>query len=357
MKRKRAALILLLLFAFLPAFGAVCGADWRETKNGTRYLLSAKKYVKSSWKKIDGKWYYFDEKGYLLTGRIQVGGDYFYVKRSTGRLENQKAGWYYYGEKGAMVRNCWQKVDERWFYFGKKGRMKTGQFTVGRKAYYCDKKTGRAEGERVGDYYYNKNGVMVKNRWAGNYYYGGDGKIVYGKFELDGKYYYCSKKGGKVVNRWHKGNFYDEDGVMATKRWIGYGTNRAYVNKNGVITKGNKNPKDPPSEDDIRLLAALIYCESGNQSYAGKVAVGSVVINRMESKHFPDTLRDVIYQSGQFDPVWSGALDTLCRSGKEIKADCVKAAKEVLNEGSKLKGYYYFNIYYGRYKIGDHYFS
>ena len=50
------------------------------------------------------------------------------------------------------------------------------------------------------------------------------------------------------------------------------------------------------------LLAALIYCEAGNQPYEGQVAVGAVVMNRVKSGVYPNTITDVIYQSGQFGP-------------------------------------------------------
>ena len=50
--------------------------------------------------------------------------------------------------------------------------------------------------------------------------------------------------------------------------------------------------------EEKELLAALIFCEAGNQPYEGQVAVGAVVMNRVNSGQFPDTITDVIYQSG-----------------------------------------------------------
>lgn len=358
MKKKQAVFFSLTFLLLILSFGTVCSAGWQTKQGKTRYYVSStKSYVKSAWKKISKKWYYFDKKGYLKTGRFCVKGKYYYVTRSGGKQINKKIGSYYYGADGAMVKNCWRNVGKYRFYFGANGKAKVGQFTLKKYTYYCDKTTGRVTNRRVGDYYYNRAGVMIKNRWEGAYYYGKTGKAVYGKFTVKGKTYCCLKKTGKVTNRWYNKNFYDEDGVMATNKWIGYGDNKAYVNAAGVITKGNKNPKDPPSEDDIRLLAALVYLEAGNQSYKGKVAVASVVINRVESDRFPDTLKEVIYQSGQFDPVVYGTLDTLYNSKKKIQSESTKAAKEVLNEGSKLEGYYFFNIWWGSLKIGDHYFS
>lgn len=304
----------------------------------TRYYDTKKKtYVKNSWKKIGGKWYYFDKKGYLKTGRFQVDGKYYYVKRSTGKVCSRQVGSYYYNKDGVMVKNRWVKIKKHYFYFGANGKLKTGKFTVSGKTYYCTKSSGRVTSKRVGDYYYNSRGEMVKNRWVKNYYYGSSGKAKYGVFTVSGKTYCCIRSSGKVVNRWYEKHFYDADGVLATCQWIGSGSNKCYVDETGTIIKGNKNPKDPPSEADIRLLAAITYLEAGNQSYRGKVAVASVVINRLESKKFPNTLKSVIYQSGQFTPAMNGSLTKLYYSKKSIQKECVKAAKEVLTEGSKLK--------------------
>lgn len=358
MKEKRTVFFVLTVLLCVLSFSAVCSAGWKQSGEKTRYYDTKKKtYVKNSWKKIGGKWYYFDKKGYLKTGRFQVDGKYYYVKRSAGKVCSRQVGSYYYNKDGVMVKNRWVKIKKHYFYFGANGKLKTGKFTVSGKTYYCTKSSGRVTSKRVGDYYYNSRGEMVKNRWVKNYYYGSSGKAKYGVFTVSGKTYCCIRSSGKVVNRWYEKHFYDADGVLATCQWIGSGSNKCYVDETGTIIKGNKNPKDPPSEADIRLLAAITYLEAGNQSYRGKVAVASVVINRLESKKFPNTLKSVIYQSGQFTPAMNGSLTKLYYSKKSIQKECVKAAKEVLTEGSKLKGYYYFNIYYGKLKIGDHWFS
>ncbi len=70
------------------------------------------------------------------------------------------------------------------------------------------------------------------------------------------------------------------------------------------------------AEGDRRLLANLIYCEAGGEPYEGQVAVGSVVINRVLSSKYPDTVVGVIYQSGQFSPVASGRLDLALATDK-----------------------------------------
>lgn len=84
------------------------------------------------------------------------------------------------------------------------------------------------------------------------------------------------------------------------------------------------------SENDRYLLANLIYCEAGGEPYEGKLAVGSVVINRVLSSKFPDTVLGVIYQKKQFSPVASGRLD-LALTVNKANADCYRAADEAMS--------------------------
>lgn len=92
--------------------------------------------------------------------------------------------------------------------------------------------------------------------------------------------------------------------------------------------KNTKNTAVVPAAGDEALLAAIIECESGSESYEGKLAVGSVVLNRVGSSRFPNTVVGVIYQSGQFSPVASGRFATVLARG--AGSSSVKAAREVL---------------------------
>lgn len=83
------------------------------------------------------------------------------------------------------------------------------------------------------------------------------------------------------------------------------------------------------AEDDRYLLANLIYCEAGGEPYEGQLAVGSVVINRVLSKKFPDSVVGVIYQNRQFSPVASGRL-ALALSANKATLDCYRAADEAM---------------------------
>ena len=83
------------------------------------------------------------------------------------------------------------------------------------------------------------------------------------------------------------------------------------------------------AEGDLYLLANLIYCEAGGEPYQGQVAVGAVVINRVRSEKFPDTVTGVIYQKRQFSPAGSGRLALALAQNKATKS-CYQAAQEAM---------------------------
>lgn len=95
------------------------------------------------------------------------------------------------------------------------------------------------------------------------------------------------------------------------------------------------------AEDDRYLLANLIYCEAGAEPYAGKVGVGAVVINRLLSSVFPDTMVGVIYQNKQFSPVASGRLAAALASNKAT-SDCYAAADEAMKGYTNVGGCVFF---------------
>lgn len=118
------------------------------------------------------------------------------------------------------------------------------------------------------------------------------------------------------------------------------------------------------TQSDLTLMAAIIQAEADNQSYEGKLAVGSVVMNRVKSSKFPNTVSGVIYQKNQFAPVNDGHLALILERGPN--ETCYRAARQVL-EGYRNVEYLFFwtvdlanerdiwDITYGV-VIGDHYF-
>lgn len=95
------------------------------------------------------------------------------------------------------------------------------------------------------------------------------------------------------------------------------------------------------ADGDRYLLANLIYCEAGGEPYQGKVAVGSVVINRVLSSVYPDTVVGVIYQNKQFSPVASGRLAIALADSKATDA-CYQAADEAMSGTTNVGECVYF---------------
>ena len=89
---------------------------------------------------------------------------------------------------------------------------------------------------------------------------------------------------------------------------------------------------------DHRLLAKLVYAEARGESYKGQVAVAAVVLNRVASSSFPNTVSGVIYQSGAFSCVSNGSINNTPDSS------CIRAALDALNGWDPTGGcLYYYN--------------
>lgn len=128
------------------------------------------------------------------------------------------------------------------------------------------------------------------------------------------------------------------------------------------------------SNSDLRLMSSIINCEAGIEPYQGKIAVGIVVMNRIKSKSFPNTLEGVIYQSGQFSPVRNGSLrkrlaqyDAGRIRSKQWK-NCISAARKVLNgqrtivyngRTKNMSSYHFFSVGLrgARLSLGGHKFK
>ncbi|MCR5720548.1 MAG: cell wall hydrolase [Lachnospiraceae bacterium] len=93
--------------------------------------------------------------------------------------------------------------------------------------------------------------------------------------------------------------------------------------------------------DDRKLLATIIFCEAGGEPYEGQVAVGSVVMNRVMSVVYPDTIAGVIYQKGQFTPVGSGRFAIALGADKATES-CYRAADEAMSGNSNVGNCVYF---------------
>ena len=92
-------------------------------------------------------------------------------------------------------------------------------------------------------------------------------------------------------------------------------------------------PDTPAATTDLVLFAAILQCEAGGYNYDGILAVATVIMNRVESPAYPNTISGVVYQSGQFAPTWDGSLSRVLQSGPVSL--CYQVAQEALG-GARL---------------------
>lgn len=114
-----------------------------------------------------------------------------------------------------------------------------------------------------------------------------------------------------------------------------------FISLSLVFTKENRvEAASNPNTSDLQLLARAINGEARGEPYEGQVAVGAVILNRVKSSKFPNTIAGVIYQPGAFTAVSDGQISVPIDS----KATVVKAAQDALNGWDPTSGaIYYFN--------------
>ena len=106
------------------------------------------------------------------------------------------------------------------------------------------------------------------------------------------------------------------------------------------------SPTMSATEEEIWLIATVVNWEAGNQSYEGKLAVANVVLNRVRSGKYPNTIKGVIYQKSQFSGVSDGAggpsAKFQARLDKGPGTECIKAAMDALSGNNNVPGYLSF---------------
>ena len=134
----------------------------------------------------------------------------------------------------------------------------------------------------------------------------------------------------EAVKKFQKANGLKQDGIAGEKTLAAM----------GIQSQGNKKPSGggQASSSDLNLLSRLVYGEARGEQYIGQVAVAAVVLNRVKSSNFPNTVAGVIYQSGAFDVLSDGQINlTPNQTAKS-------AAQDALNGWDPSNGaLYYFN--------------
>ena len=150
-------------------------------------------------------------------------------------------------------------------------------------------------------------------RWG---YYSGSVDGIYGTQTVD------------AVKKFQRKNGLSADGIAGEKT----------LAKMGIESSKNTSNSSNTTSSDLNLLSRIIYAEARGEPYTGQVAVGAVVLNRIASSSFPNTMSGVIYQSGAFDAVSDGQINLTPND------TAISAAKDALNGWDPTYGCtFYFN--------------
>lgn len=139
----------------------------------------------------------------------------------------------------------------------------------------------------------------------------------------------------EAVKKFQSKNGLDVDGTAGpgTLKAMGLWTNTATstsANTSDIVSRGLSR------RDDVALLARAIHAESGSEPYEGKVAVGAVILNRIKSPEFPNSLAGVIYQPLAFESVSNGMINN------PPSAESLRAAQDALNGWDPVHGALFF---------------
>lgn len=134
----------------------------------------------------------------------------------------------------------------------------------------------------------------------------------------------------RAVVKFQQKNGLQADGIVGTETLRALGMNVSGGSGGGGSTASG--------EHDVALLARVISAEARGEPYAGQVAVGAVILNRIEHPSFPSTLAGVVYQPGAFSCMDDGQID------QPVAESARRAAREALNGSDPSGGaIYYFN--------------
>lgn len=188
-----------------------------------------------------------------------------------------------------------------------------GNYAVDNNALYA------VQSVQTATYRQGSRGDMVKKiqqklkKWG---YYSGKADGIFGS-QTKKAVIYFQKKNGLVA-----------DGIVGAKTLAAL----------GLRDGGSSSNSSTYTNSDINLLARLIYGEARGESYTGQVAVGAVVLNRVKSSSFPNTISGVIYQSYAFTAVADGQINL------KPNATAIAAAKDAMNGWDPTGGaLYYYN--------------
>ena len=295
---RRLWIFAVLALTAVMLFSMPAAAQWQQGEDGTWTYTAANGKVRTGT--------YFTD---LEMGIVKIGTHYYCFDQQDQKVKGlvkDGKNWYFFDNKGQMLIKKRVKIGKYYYYFGPDGI--------------------RVRSAWVGKRFFKGNGRQVFSTFVGPRYVGKNGKYVKGLKKIGGVTYYFDKSTGfKVTSKTMK-----IKGIYYTFNDAG---EALVTSENGVPVEGTYN--SDPKVDDETLLAAIIYCEAGNQPYYGQVGVGLVITNRVRSALFPNTIKEVVYAAEQFQPCRNSTLTLALKGKMTVSESCKKAANLVLRKYKK----------------------
>ncbi len=292
--------------------------------------------------KINNDLYHFNLDGILTCGGTPVIDGKKYIIDSNGKIatgwKRLTSSWTFYcnpDDNGAVCTG-WNLINGKKFYFDSNGLAYLGFVTIDGNRYYFDIENGQYSGVTA---------VINGEKYA----FDGDGKQCFGWYTLGNwkMYFDPDNNGAAVTDSIVIDNIiyeFNSDGVLTSSnvdsvKKVDPNSGRSYTLEGTFLT-------DPQIGTDItedEFFAAVVYAEAGNQGIPGQTAVALVILNRLHSESYANTLSYVIYQKTHFEVARNGSLtkyltayknkdESILKYIENAKTmEAVQAAKNIMN--------------------------
>ncbi len=267
----------------------------------------------TGWKEIGSRWYFFD----FISGEMAEAGGYD-TRAPFARKEKNCV----FMKNGSLrtLEGWVQDADGDWFYANENGSAADGWKTIGNKEYYFE---SALQGQMA---------ASTDFEWY-----------------QDGSY--LSPVGTRIGSTylWHKcddmwwfgnGRYYVADKTVCINGWLYSFNSKGYCMHGYSLATGEevvyKTEGRSYTEEELYMIAAVVYCEVGNQSYECQLACANVILNRVDMDAYPDTIEEVIYQKSQFTVVGSAKFERALTTGGSETA--LAAAKDALEGNNNVPG-------------------
>lgn len=297
------------------------------------YYILPSQACTTGWKKIGGKWYFFD----YTTGQMAQGGSY-----DTSAPFAAKKQYYIFNASGAMrtFEGWYQAENGDWFRSDVEGRAVLGWATIGGKDYYFEPAVGGIMAESregldwfQGGRYIRTDGTATPKRYGWH----ADGDLWwFGR----GSYYAADET--VIINGW--AYHFNSDGYCEYGMKLNSSDEIYYIHEEDESVK-QWDESINLSEQDFYLLAATVYTEAGSEEYEGQIAVANVLLNRLRSGKYGETLEDVVYQPYQFSVTGSRSFKRSLIHGGSSTA--MQAAREAMQGKNVIGGFDSFRMHKG----------